>query len=57
MNKFLQDRKCIAIHQSISVQVFPQISGLRIWCSSGKFEHEMNLKGLLYLVQLDWRVK
>ena len=53
MNKFLQDRKCIAIHQSISVQPFRQILGLRIWCSSGKFEHEMNLKGLLYLVQLD----
>ena len=32
-----------------SEKVLPQISGVRIWCSSRKFGHEMNLKGLLYL--------
>ena len=36
-----------------SEKVLPQISGLRIWCPSRKFGHEMNLKGLLYLVLLD----
>ena len=35
---------------------FTQISGLRIWWHSRKFGHEMNLKSLLYLVLLDWRV-
>ena len=40
-----------------SVKVLPQISGLRIWCSSSKFDHEMNSKGLLYLVPLERRVK
>ena len=39
-----------------TVKVLLQISGLRIWCSSRKFElnkNEMNLKGLWYLVLLD----
>ena len=40
-----------------SVKVLPQISGLRIWCSSSKFDHEMNSKGLLQLVPLERRVK
>ena len=36
-----------------SVKNLSQISRLRIWCPSRKFGHEMNLKGLLYLVLLD----
>ena len=28
-------------------KVLPQISGLRIWCTSRKFGHEMNLKGFV----------
>ena len=35
-----------------SVKVLPKISGLRIWCPSMKFDHEMNWKGFLYLVLL-----
>ena len=40
-----------------SGKVLPQISGLRIWCPSRKFSDGTNLKSLLYLVLLDWRVK
>ena len=38
-----------------SAKVLPQITGLRIWSPSRKFGHghEMNLKGLLYLVLLN----
>ena len=46
INKFIPDKKYIAIHQSISNQsekVLPQISGLRIWRPSRKFGQEMNL--------------
>ena len=39
-----------------SVKVLPQISGLRIWCPSREFDHEINLKVLLFLVLLDWRI-
>ena len=56
MTKFIPDRKNIASYQSISDQsekVLRQISGLKIWCPSKKFGHEMNLKGLLYLALLD----
>ena len=53
MNKFKQDRKYIASQLSVSIsstnyelaKVLPQVSGLTIWRSSGKFGHEMNLKG------------
>ena len=52
INKFIQDRKYIASWLSISisetnyelVKVLPQMSGLRVWCSSGNFAHETNLK-------------
>ena len=30
-----------------SVKVLPQISGLRIWCPSRKFGHEINLKSFV----------
>ena len=40
-----------------SVKVLPQISGLRLWCTSRKVDREMNLKVLLYLVTLDLRMK
>ena len=36
-----------------SIKVLPQISGLRIWYPSRKSDHEVNLKGLFYLVLLD----
>ena len=59
ISKFIPGRKYIgscypAEHFSNQPQkVLPQISGLRIWCSSRKFAHERNLKGLLYLELLD----
>ena len=49
INTFIQDRKYITIHQHFlnqSIKVLSQIWGLRIWFSSRKFDHEMNLKGL-----------
>ena len=51
MNQFIQDRKCLAIHQyyflNQLVKDLPQIPGLRIWGSPGKFDHEMNLKNCI----------
>ena len=48
-DKFQNER---AFHKPIS-KVLPQISGLRTWCPSRKFGHEINLKVLLFLVLLD----
>ena len=57
IDKFIPDRKYIAIHQehfsSQWEKVLPQISGLRIWCPSRKFGHEINWKSLFYLALLD----
>ena len=36
-----------------SVKILHQILGLRFWYPSIKFGHEINLKGLMYLVLLD----
>ena len=43
------DRKCIPIRAILnSIRKRFQISGLRIWCPSKKFGHEVNLKSLLH---------
>ena len=47
MNNFIQQRKYIALSELFlnqSVKLLPQISELRIWCSSRKFGHEVNEK-------------
>ena len=40
-----------------SAKVLYKTSELKVWCPSRKFGHKMNLKGLLNVVLLDWRMK
>ena len=52
-----QNISCIAHSVYCKERFLSQISGLRIWFPSRNFGHEINLKGLLYLGLLDWRLR
>ena len=59
MDKYIPSGKNIAIKafcKPISTDL-PQISWMRLWYPSIKFDYEITLKGFMKLVLLDWRVK